>query len=353
MSQREEHEKYLLKAILSRSITSANPSQKTKKEALKKSDSYFEMLKQNLIEEYDGKTFRDIDGSKVVNNDSGETLEVKNSEKFNFNIEENNFKEELNHNLKLVSKIGPKTELTLKNQGYDTISSLQSHDKYGDSARAIINNFENMSFSEILRLLNKNKYTKKCRDNLLKCISLTDCENFRFMDIETLGFSNVPIILIGVAEVKKDKIVSYQYLLRDYYEEPAVLESYLSHLDESSIQVTFNGKLFDVPFIKNRCNYHRIDFNKDNPNLDLLYFARNLWGDKLPNCKLQTIEKYLFNIERQDDVPGQYISNYYNSYIERENIGPLVPIIEHNRQDIISLASFLMRMYEEVNNEGI
>ena len=29
----------------------------------------------------------------------------------------------------------------------------------------------------------------------------------------------------------------------------------------------------------------------------------------------------------------------------------MIPIIEHNRQDIVSLADFLMKMYEEVNYE--
>ena len=50
-----------------------------------------------------------------------------------------------------------------------------------------------------------------------------------------------------------------------------------------------------------------------------------------------------------DDVPGQYIPDYYDTYLSQNNIGPVVPIIEHNCQDIISLASFLEKMYEDVN----
>ena len=202
---------------------------------------------------------------------------------------------------------------------------------------------------EIVEILDNNKYSKKCRDNVLKSISLTDRENFKFMDIETLGLSNVPIILIGVAEIKGSKIISSQYFLRDIYEEPAVIEAYLSHLDEDSVHVTFNGKSFDVPFIKNRCLSNRLNADLNLPHLDLMYFAKNLWKDELPNCQLQTIEKELFGIEREGDVPGQYIPDYYNTYLVEKNIGPIVPIIEHNRQDIISLASFLEKMYEEVN----
>ena len=169
------------------------------------------------------------------------------------------------------------------------------------------------------------------------------------MDIETKGLSNVPVILIGVAEIKNDNIITSQYFLRDYTEESVILEAYLSHLDEDSVHVTFNGKSFDVPFINNRCIYNRINANLDLAHIDLMYFAKNLWKDELPNCKLQTIEREFFGIEREDDVPGQYIPGYYDTYLSKNNIGPIVPIIEHNRQDIVSLASFLEKMYKDVN----
>jgi hypothetical protein len=172
-------------------------------------------------------------------------------------------------------------------------------------------------------VLDANKYSRKCRDNILKSISLIDKEDFKFMDIETKGLSNVPIILIGIAEIKGDDIVASQYFLRDYTEEASVIDAYLSHLDDDSVHVTFNGKTFDVPFIKNRCRYNRIE--------------------------LQTIEEELFDIKRIDDVPGQYIPGYYDAYLENDNIGPVVPIIEHNAQDVISLASFLDKMYRDVN----
>ena len=95
--------------------------------------------------------------------------------------------------------------------------------------------------------------------------------------------------------------------------------------------------------------YNRIDADLDLAHLDLMYFAKNLWSDELPNCQLQTIERELFGIEREGDVPGQYIPGYYDTYLDEDNIGPVVPIIEHNAQDIISLASFLEKMYRDVN----
>ena len=348
MMQDYNFEEYLRKS-LSNSISSQNPSENAKNKARKMSPSYYQDLKEKLLIEYEDKSLKDIMDCKVSSSSFGDVLKITKREKINFKIEDNNFRHQMNNNLKLLPKIGIKTEQNLKNKGFDTIESLKDHDRYGDSASKFLENLDEMSFCEIIDLLDDNRYSKKCRDNVIKSISLTDKENFKFMDIETKGLSNVPIILIGVAEIKGNSIQASQYFLRDYTEEANIIDAYLSHLDEDSIHVTFNGKTFDVPFIKNRCRYNRIDANLDLPHLDLMYFAKNLWGEKLPNCQLQTIEKELFGIKRIDDVPGQYIPGYYDTYLEENNIGPVVPIIEHNAQDIISLASFLDKMYRDVN----
>lgn len=348
MMHDDDFENYLRK-MLSNSIGSSNPSQNAKNKARKLSPSYFDDFKNKLLIKYDGKTLDDVMDCRICQGDFGEALRITKTEKIDFRLDDNNFRNQINSNLKLLPKIGLKTEQNLKEKGYGTIESLKDHDRYGDMASKFLAEIEDMSYMEIIDLLDRNKYSKKCRDNILKSISLTDRENFKFMDIETKGLSNVPIILIGVAEIKKDKIVASQYFLRDYAEEASIIEAYLTHLDEDSVHVTFNGKTFDIPFIKNRCRYNRIDANLDLPHLDLMYFAKNLWADDLPNCQLQTIEREIFGINRVDDVPGQYIPGYWDSYLENDNIGPVVPIIEHNAQDIISLASFLEKMYRDVN----
>ena len=344
-----ENQENYYQRMLANSISSMNPSKEAKQRAREKSPLYFEDLKRRLLINFEGKKLTDIENSRIISTNFGDALKITTKEKIDFKIEDNNFKDQINHNLKLLPKIGIKKEETLKNNGYLTIESLKDHDTYGNLASKFLDKIDDMSFCEIMDMLDSNKYSKRCRDNLLKCISLTDSENLKFMDIETKGLSNVPVILIGIAEIKGDNIISSQYFLRNYGEEDAILDAYLSHLDEDSVHVTFNGKSFDVPFIKNRCTYNRIDANLDLPHLDLMHFAKNLWSDELPNCRLQTIEKEFFGIERRDDVPGQYIPGYYDTYLSQGNIGPIVPIIEHNRQDIVSLAAFLEKMYRDVN----
>lgn len=348
MTQDYYFEDYLQKA-LSNSISSSNPSDETKDKARKFSSSYYVDLKERLLNDYEGKSLKDVMDCKECSTSYGNVLKITKKEKINFSIEDNDFKNQINNNLKLLPKIGPKKEQNLKNNGYPTIESLTKHDRYCDAASKFLDEIDDLSYCEIIDMLDNNRYTQKCRNNILKSISMTDKENFKFMDIETKGLSNVPIILIGVAEIKGKNIISSQYFLRDYSEEASVIDGYLSHLDEDSVHVTFNGKTFDVPFIKNRCGYNRIDADLDLAHLDLMYFAKNLWGEDLPNCQLQTIEREMFGIERVGDVPGQYIPGYWDTYFQKDNIGPVVPIIEHNAQDVISLASFLDKMYRDVN----
>lgn len=348
MMQDNNFEEYLRRA-LSNSISSRNPSKAAKAKARKLSPSYYDDLKERLLAEYGGKSLKDVMDCRISKTSYGDALKITKRQRIDFEIEDNDFKQQMNRNLKLLPRIGLKTEQNLKDNGFETIESLTAHDRYGDSASKFLKNLDEMSFCEIIDLLDGNRYSARCRENVIRSISMTDVENFKFMDIETKGLSNVPIILIGVAEIRGKSICSSQYFLRDYTEEASIIDAYLSHLDEDSVHVTFNGKTFDIPFIKNRCRYNRIDADLDLAHLDLMYFAKGLWAERLANCQLQTIEREMFGIERDGDVPGQYIPGYYDAYLEKGNIGPVVPIIEHNAQDVISLASFLDKMYRDVN----
>ena len=338
-----------LKRMLANSISSQNPSEDAKKRALKQSPSYYSEMKDNLLAEYENKSLEDVMECSTVDTSSGEVVRITHEEKIDFEIQDNNFKSQIMANLKLLPKIGIRTEEKLKSKGYDTIQSLVNHDRHSHSAQKFLENIDGMTYPQIIDLLDSNRYTSKCRNNIIKSISMVEESDFKFMDIETKGLSNVPIILIGIAEIKNNKIISSQYFLRDYTEEAGIIEAYLKHIDENSVHVTFNGKTFDIPFIKNRCVYNRIPADLSQAHIDLMYFAKNLWGEKLPDCRLQTIERELFGIKRSGDVPGQHIPGYYDAYLEKENIGPVGPIIRHNAQDIISLASFLDKMYRDVN----
>lgn len=308
-------------------------------------EKYYNDLKNRLLNEYQDQRLENILETKIVENRYGEALKIIQKEKIEFKLKKRNFKKEIFNDLKLVPNIGPSKEDKLNDNSFNTINSLLDHDKYCELAKTVIDVIESGSFFEKINLIKKNSDSFK---NIVKSMSLVKKENFKFMDIETLGLSNVPIILIGVAEIKGKNIISSQYLLREKNEEPAILYELLNHLDENSTYVTYNGTSFDVPFIKNRFSHYQMDYIQEIINYDLLHFTRKLWKNSLPNCKLNTVEEYLFNIKRIDDVPGSRIPDYYNTYLQEKNIGPLIPIIEHNRIDIVSLSKFLMKIHDEI-----
>ena len=130
-------------------------------------------------------------------------------------------------------------------------------------------------------------------------------------------------------------------------EEPAALKGFQSHINDTSAFMSYNGRTFDVPFIQERLTYYRMQPDLERTHFDLLHFSRRAWKDKLPNCKLGTIEKQLLGINRTQDIPGALVPEFYDTYTKTGNFGPVIPIIEHNKQDLISLANIFTKLQEE------
>ncbi|WP_042707270.1 ribonuclease H-like domain-containing protein [Methanobrevibacter wolinii] len=341
-----DYKSRVLEEFFQNSLSSQSPSKETYNRNYLNSSTYYKNLEKELLERYEGYDFSDFKGVKEINTDYGNSLEITNKYDINFKLKRNNIDNQLINNLKLVSGIGPVKEEKLKNKGINNLKDLRKIDKYEKEADKILKTINDGEFKELYNYLENNGKFKD--SNPMMCAAYTDIENYKFMDIETLGLSNVPIILIGIASIKNNKITVKQYLQRDGLEEAAIISGYLSNLDDDSIHVSYNGKSFDIPYIKNRANYFGIKYNK-HINYDLLYYTRQMYKDILENCKLPTVESYICGFERFNDVPGQYIPGYYKDYVSTKNIGPLIPIVRHNRLDVKSLADFFMRIYNDIN----
>ncbi len=303
-------------------------------------------LKGRLMRDHEGTALEDlIDGNEVIN-DSGTCYDIENRSTLKFNtLDQEKAREKILSDLKLLNGIGEFREQKLRSEGYKSIEDLVEHDKFGKEASEclkIINGSDKCNITDWI-----SEWYPKSHPMSLFSSSFAENEDFIFLDIETLGFCNVPIILLGVAKVHGNEICVNQYLSRSVGEESAVLEAFLSHIDPDSVFVTFNGQTFDMPYIQNRMRYFGIKRNLNKPHFDLLHFSRRTWSDKLPNCQLTTIENHLFGIEREDDVPSGLVPDFYKTYAKTQNIGPLIPIIEHNRQDIITLALIFSRLHDE------
>ena len=59
--------------------------------------------------------------------------------------------------------------------------------------------------------------------------------------------------------------------------------------------------------------------------------------------RLTTLERTLCGHEREGDVPGFEIPARYFHFVRTGDAGPLVPVLEHNRLDILALAAVTAR----------
>ena len=169
-------------------------------------------------------------------------------------------------------------------------------------------------------------------------------EQLMFMDIETTGLDNSPLFLIGTMVWEAGGFEARQYLARNYAEEAAVISFFRDACAARKLLVTFNGKSFDVPFIRLRATATRAPLPVELAHLDLLHECRRVWRHSLPNCKLQTLERYVCGRQRVGDIPGDQIADAYHAYVRTDNAWQIVDILKHNLLDLITMADLLIRL---------
>jgi uncharacterized protein YprB with RNaseH-like and TPR domain len=175
------------------------------------------------------------------------------------------------------------------------------------------------------------------------CPSLSH-ENIIFFDTETTGLGvgagNVPF-MIGIGFYEIDEFVVEQLFIRNPGEELAMLAYLQEKLNRFSHVVSYNGKTFDWPLLKNRYILNRLPFRQDEGliQLDFLYPSRSLWRNTLPSCRLGKVEEDRLGIVRTGDVPGSLAPTLYFQYLASGDPATIEGVFLHNERDILSLAS--------------
>ena len=175
-----------------------------------------------------------------------------------------------------------------------------------------------------------------------------------FVDLETTGLSGgagTVAFLVGCGWFDMGAFQVRQFLLTSYASERALLDAVASCFEAASLLVTYNGKTFDVPVMETRWMFHRMRMPLESVrHFDMLHPARRLWrsrdegrgaagdGDS-GGCRLSTLERVLCDVTRVGDVPGMEIPSRYFRFLRTGDAGPLEPVLEHNRLDLISLAA--------------
>jgi uncharacterized protein YprB with RNaseH-like and TPR domain len=168
-----------------------------------------------------------------------------------------------------------------------------------------------------------------------------------FLDIETTGLSSDnPLFLIGALWFDAQRAARLDLLLaRDFQEERAVLAAYHARA-RGKIIITFNGKRFDWPYIEGRSRRAGLAYEQPAGHLDVLHLARRIWKNKVPNCRLQTLETFICGRARVDDIGSSRIPETYYTWLERQSTlgrgAPLLaPIVHHNVLDVLTMAELL------------
>ena len=175
-----------------------------------------------------------------------------------------------------------------------------------------------------------------------------DIRRCLFLDTETTGLSGgagTVAFLVGVGWVEGDALVIEQLMLREYADEPELIDRLSQRMAGFDSVCTYNGRNFDMPLLEARFTMNRMrDRWKTLENLDLLYPSRRAWKLRLGSCRLCNIETEVLGMAREDDLPGSEVPARFFQFMKTGEEALLDDIVRHNRQDIATLAKLLVRL---------
>ncbi|KUL04930.1 MAG: Exonuclease-like protein [Methanoculleus marisnigri] len=305
-------------------------------------------LRDDLVAGYRGRAFEDVFCGREVACPSGACYVLESRDAMDLDGRDpDRAAAAILADLTLVHGIGEVTERRLKGRGYRTLADLARHPLYRREAARLLDSVAGGNTRDLVEEIGRRH--RRSDPLLLEASRFHAPEDFVFLDIETLGLFSRPIILIGLARVGDGSITTRQYLLRSVVEEEAALTAVLPDLEaDGAALVTFNGRAFDLPYIRERLAYYGIPADLDMPHFDVLHFARRRWKDSFATCRLSALETEVLGVGRENEVPGRMVPEFYDAYQRTGNPGPLVPVVEHNRQDLISLA----RLFALLRGDG-
>jgi uncharacterized protein YprB with RNaseH-like and TPR domain len=137
-----------------------------------------------------------------------------------------------------------------------------------------------------------------------------------------------------------------QLLARDYAEEEETLRYFAEKYAGFPAWVTFNGKSFDVPSLRLRCAFHRLQAPGPEEHVDLLHIARRHFRGILPDCRLKTLESRVCGRRRVDDLDGSRVPDAYHRYVRDGDPHLLEPILRHNVEDLVTLVELYQILFE-------
>lgn len=171
--------------------------------------------------------------------------------------------------------------------------------------------------------------------------------SYAVLDIETTGLSPAysRCILSGLVTVSPagETAELFQFFAESPDEEPDVLRRTLEVLEGVDFLITYNGRFFDIPFLKKRAERHGLAMPA---RFDLDLFTLMKYHSDLPNVLPSMSQKSLevfagLSDARTDEISGGDSVALYERYHQRRDPEDLRRILLHNRDDIRQLYRLL------------
>jgi hypothetical protein len=178
-------------------------------------------------------------------------------------------------------------------------------------------------------------------------VDLDGCESlppgWRLLDLETSALRGGFAFLGGVAAVRDGRLRIVQWLLGDLPGEEAFLRALARELDGADCLVTYNGRSFDWPLLRDRARLNGVAPWPEPPHRDLLHEARAVWGARLGRLGLVDLERALLGGQpRRGDPGGAAMPGLYRAHLAGE-AAALDPLLRHNAADLVALAALAAR----------
>ena len=180
------------------------------------------------------------------------------------------------------------------------------------------------------------------------------------LDIETTGLksSHCQIFCIGTAIISSDGLEITQRFCFSPEGEKQILTEFLEEAGKAKRLITFNGKRFDLPFIRTRAALYDLDPEQlEIQHIDLYRFCLGLKNLlQLPDLKQITLEHFL-GFFREDKLNGRELIRVYQRLCGQLNLATIqsdssghsyseqdlseepdfMLLSDHNRDDLLGL----------------
>jgi len=169
--------------------------------------------------------------------------------------------------------------------------------------------------------------------------------NALFFDIETTGLHRrySHLYLIGVLYLADNDWKLIQWFAEKPSDEPQILQSFLSFINNDSCLIHYNGDSFDLPYVKAKCEAYKIpgDILNTCQSIDLYRRIRPYQKHfALDHLTQKDAERFL-EIHRKDSFSGKQLIQVYRDYLTSADEKLLKILLLHNYEDIYNMSHLL------------